>query len=111
MELINWQDFEKVFLAAGTVLKAEVFSEAKRPAYKIEVDFGEFGVKKTSAQITDLYKPEELIGKQIIGVINFPPKQIGPFMSEFLLTGFYREDGKVVMAVPDQKIKNGSKLG
>ena len=111
METINWPDFEKVFLAAGTIVKAEVFPEAKQPAYKIEVDFGEFGLKKTSAQNTDLYTPEELIGKQIVGVINFPKKQIGPFMSEFLLTGFYQEDGKVVIAIPEKPIKNGSKLG
>lgn len=109
METIKWNDFEKVFLAAGTVVAAETFPEARNPAYKVTVDFGEHGVKKTSAQITDLYTPEELVGKQIVGVINFPPKQIGPFVSEFLLTGFHREDG-VVLAVPEQLVENGSKL-
>jgi len=89
----------------------ENFPEARKPAYKVEADFGEHGIKKSSAQITDLYAKEELVGKQIIGVINFPEKQVGPFLSEFLLTGFYCDDGKVVIAVPDKKIKNGSKLG
>jgi tRNA-binding protein len=110
METISWSDFAKVLLAVGTIVQVDDFPEAKKPAYKIEADFGEFGIKKTSAQITDLYSKEELIGKQIIGVINFPAKQIGPFLSEFLLTGFYREDGKVVIAVPEQAVPNGSKL-
>jgi len=110
MNTITWQEFENVFLAVGTILSAEEFPEAKNPAYKITADFGEHGVKKTSAQITVLYTPEELVGKQIVGVINFPPKQIGPYVSEFLLTGFYREDGAVVMAVPEREVPNGSKL-
>jgi len=110
MNTITWQDFENVFLAVGTILTAEVFPEAKKPAYKITADFGEHGVKKTSAQITVLYTPEVLVGKQIIGVLNFPPKQIGTYMSEFLLTGFYREDGAVVMAVPEQPVPNGGRL-
>ncbi|OIO46454.1 MAG: tRNA-binding protein [Parcubacteria group bacterium CG1_02_37_51] len=111
MEEINWNEFEKIFLAVGTIIKVEDFPEAKIPAYKVEVDFGEHGIKKSSARITDLYTKEELLDKQIIGVINFPVKQIGPFQSEFLLTGFYREDGKVVMAIPERQVKNGSKLG
>jgi len=111
MDTINWDDFEKVFLAVGTILTAEDFPEARKPAYKVTVDFGEHGVKKSSAQITDIYIKEELIGKQIIGVINFPTKQIGPFQSEFLLTGFYRDDGNVVIAIPEREVKNGSKLG
>ncbi|HSW71177.1 MAG TPA: tRNA-binding protein [Gammaproteobacteria bacterium] len=111
MQTINWNDFEKVELRVGTILSAKVFKEARTPAYIVEADFGEeIGVKKSSAQVTTLYKPEELIGKQIIGVVNFPPKQIGPMKSEFLLTGFYREDG-VVLAVPDLPVKNGSKIG
>jgi tRNA-binding protein len=110
MKTINWNDFEKVELRVGTIIFAKIFKEARRPAFIVEVDFGkEIGVKKSSAQITSLYKPEELIGKQIIGVVNFPPKQIGPMKSEFLLTGFYREDG-VVLAVPDLPVINGSKL-
>ena len=102
METINWNDFEKV----------EDFPEAQKPAYKITADFGsEIGIKKSSARITDIYKKEDLINKKIIGVVNFLPKQIGPFVSEFLCAGFYREDGSVVLAVPDKDISNGSKLG
>jgi len=108
---IEWQDFEKVELRAGTVVRAEPFPEARHPAYKVWVDFGgELGIRKTSARITDLYQPEELVGRQIIGVVNFPARQIGPMRSEFLLTGFYRDDGSVVMAVPDQPVPDGSKL-
>ncbi len=111
MELIQWEDFEKVELRVGTITRVLDFPEAKKPAYKIEADFGEFGVKKSSARITDLYSKEELIGKRIIGVINFSPKKIGSFISEFLVAGFYRDDGKVVLAVPDQPVPNGSKIG
>jgi len=111
METIEWNDFEKVCVASGTVLEVEDYPEARKPAYKIKADFGTFGVKKTSAQVTDLYTKEELMGKQIVGVLNFPVKQIGSFMSEFLLTGFYREDGAVVLAVPDKEVENGSRLG
>lgn len=108
--MISWEDFEKVELRVGTVLEVTDFPEARKPAYKMVVDFGnEIGVKKTSAQITDLYTKEELVGKQIVGVVNFPVKQIGPFQSEFLCTGFYREDG-VVLAVPDKEVSNGAKL-
>lgn len=111
MQTISWEDFEKVELRIGTIISAEPFKEARTPAYKVQVDFGgELGIKKSSAQITQLYTVEQLIGKQIIGVVNFPAKQIGPMKSEFLLTGFYREDG-VVLAVPDQPVKNGSKIG
>lgn len=109
--LITWNEFESIQLRVGTVVKAEPFPEARKPAYKLTVDFGpEIGIKRTSAQITALYTPEELEGRQVIGVINFPPKQIGPFISEFLITGFYREDGAVVLAVPDQSVSNGLKL-
>ncbi|WP_163835920.1 tRNA-binding protein [Spartinivicinus ruber] len=112
MKTINWDDFTQVELRVGTIIKAEPFPEAKKPAYKIHVDFGEdIGIKKSSAQVTDLYRCEELEGKQIIGVVNFPTKQIGPIQSEFLITGFYREDKAVVLAVPDQTVPNGAKLG
>ena len=112
MQQITWSDFEKVELRVGVILEVEDFPEAKKPAYKITADFGgEIGIKKSSAQITDLYTKEDLVGKQIIGVVNFPPKQIGPFLSEFLCTGFYREDGSVVLAAPDKEAKPGSKLG
>lgn len=111
MNEISWDDFSKVELRIGTIIKAEEFPEARKPAYKLQVDFGkEIGIKKSSAQITDLYTTEQLIGKQVVGVVNFPPRQIGPFMSECLVTGFYRDDNAVVLAVPDQPVANGSKL-
>ena len=110
MKPIPWQDFEKVELRAGTISRVEDFPEAKVAAYKIWVDFGEFGVLKSSAQITRLYSKSDLLGRQIIGVINFPPKQISHFMSQFLVTGFIGEDGDVVLAEPQQKVPNGSRL-
>ena len=111
MKTISWDDFEVVEIRAGTVLKVEEFPEARKPAWIITVDFGsDIGVKKTSAQITDLYGPDDLVGRQIIGVVNFPPRQIGPVKSEFLLTGFYNEDGAVVLAVPERDVTNGAKL-
>lgn len=111
MEHISWNDFEKVELRVGTIISVEDFIEAKKPAYKIVADFGKFGIKKSSAQITQHYSKGGLVGRQIIGVINFPPKQIGPFISEFLVTGFYKEDGSVILAVPEQNIHNGAKMG
>lgn len=109
---ISWDDFDKVELRIGTITQVHDFPEAHKPAYKLTVDFGDdIGLKKSSAQITDLYTKDELLGKQVVGVVNFPPKQIGPFISECLITGFYREDGSVVLAVPDQQVPNGAKLG
>ena len=108
-ERIAWADFEKVLLVAGTVLRVEPFPEARKPAYKVWVDFGPYGEKKTSAQIAALYTPEELVGRQIVGVINFPEKQIGPFRSEFLLTGFPTENGVVVTAI-ERPVPNGTRL-
>jgi len=110
METITWHDFEKVELRAGTILEVADFPQARKPAYKVKVDFGEFGIKQTSAQITRHYTKEELIGKQITGVINFPAKQIANFMSEFLLTGFADENGDIVLANIDKPVPNGSKL-
>ena len=111
METIAWDDFERVELRVGTVLRVEAFPEARKPAYKVWADFGpEVGEKKTSVQITALYSPEELIGRQIIGVVNFPAKQVGPFRSEFLLTGFADVNGDVVIAVPERAVPNGAKL-
>lgn len=107
---IEWNDFERVDLRAGTVVRVEPFPEARKPAYKVWIDFGPLGVKKSSAQITALYTMEELVGTQVIAVTNFPPRQVGPFMSEVLITGFIREDGSVVLARPDKSIPNGSKL-
>ena len=112
MEIISCADFEKVELRTGTILEVKDFPEARKPAYKLKIDFGEeLGIKKSSAQITDLYNKEELIGKQVVCVVNFQKKQIGPFMSECLVTGFYNKDGNVVLAVPDKKVDNGLKLG
>jgi len=110
MEQITWNDFEKVALRVGTILEVYDFPEARKPAYKVKVDFGEFGVKMSSAQITHHYKKEELIGRQIVGVINFPKKQIGKFMSEFLVTGFADENGEIVLTTIDKRVPNGSKL-
>jgi tRNA-binding protein len=110
MKIITWHDFEKVELRAGTVLQVLDFQEARKPAYKLQVDFGELGVKWSSAQITRYYTKDELIGRQIIGVVNFPKKQIGPFMSEFLVTGFADENGDIVLAKIDKPVPNGHKL-
>ena len=107
---ITWSDFEQVEIRVGTILRAEPFPEARKPAYKLWVDFGEFGVKKSSAQITALYTPEQLVGSQVLAVTNFPPRQVGPFMSEVLVTGFVQDDGSVVLARPDKPTRNGSKL-
>lgn len=110
MEQISWNDFEKVELRAGTITEAFEYPEARKPAYKIKVDFGELGIKMSSAQITKHYTLENLIGRQIIGVVNFPKKQIGKFMSEFLVTGFADENGDIVLSSIERKVPNGSKL-
>ena len=111
MKTITWDEFTQVEIRIGTVLRVEPFPEARKPAYKLWVDFGEeLGEKKTSAQITHLYTPEELIGRQVLGVVNFAPKQVGPFMSEFLLTGFYDAEGAIVVAQPERPVPNGAKL-
>jgi tRNA-binding protein len=112
MSEISWQQFEAVEMRAGTIVAVEDFPEARKPAYKITVDFGDpIGLRKTSAQVKMLYTRDELLGRQVMGVVNFPPKQIGPVRSEFLLTGFYREDGAVVLAVPERPVQNGARLG
>lgn len=110
MQEINWDDFAKVELRAGTILEALEFSEARKPAYKIKVDFGIYGTRWSSAQITNNYKLGELPGKQIIGVLNFPPKQIANFISEFLITGFTDEAGNIVLASVERKVPNGALL-
>ncbi len=109
--MISWEDFERVEIRVGTVTRVEDFPEARRPAYKVWADFGDdVGEKKSSAQVTDLYTKEQLLGRQIVAVVNFPPKQIGPFMSEFLLTGFHGSDGAVVLAVPERPVPDGARL-
>ena len=111
MKSIQWSDFEQVELRIGSIIDVQEFPQARKPAYKVTADFGEqIGILKASAQITDLYTPEGLLGKQIVGVVNFPAKQIGPFMSQFLLTGFVQKDGSVVIAQPERPVENGLKL-
>jgi len=111
METIDWNDFEKVELRVGTIVEVEDFPEARKPAYKLKIDFGdEIGLRKSSAQITDIYAKEDLLGRQIVGVVNFPAKQIGPIRSECLVTGFHRQDGAVVLAKPDSEVHNGARL-
>lgn len=111
MQTIAWDDFTRVELRVGRVVRAEAFPEARKPAYVLHVDFGaELGTRKSSAQITDLYRPEDLVGKLVVAVVNFPKKQIGPLMSECLVTGFHNEQGEVVLCVPDQAVPPGTKL-
>lgn len=108
---IEWSDFTKVEMRVGTILTAEVFKEVRNPAYKMTIDFGEFGTRKTSAQITKKYQPEELIGKQIVAVVNFPPKQIATMMSECLVMGAVGNEGEVTIISPDLKVENGMRIG
>ena len=109
--MATFDDFMKLDIRVGTILSAKNFEKARKPAYQLEVDFGvELGVKRSSAQITDHYKPEDLIGKQVLAVVNFPPRQIANFMSEILVLGTYSKDG-VVLITPDKPVENGDKLG
>jgi len=110
METITWADFERVELRAGTIVRVEDFPKAKKPAYRLWVDLGELGIKKSSAQITHLYDKSGLIGRQVICVVNFPPRQVADFMSEILVTGFVQADDGVVLAVPDKPVPNGLRL-
>ena len=110
-EFISWEDFQKVDIRIGTIVDAQDFPKARKPAYKLWVDLGEdLGTKKSSAQITNLYEKEDLIGKQVICICNFPPKQIADHMSEILVTGFYNKDGHVVLAGAQGQLENGAKL-
>ncbi|MCH8302802.1 MAG: tRNA-binding protein [Proteobacteria bacterium] len=111
MSEISWDDFASVELRIGTIIEVAEFPEARKPAWKLTVDYGdEVGVRRASAQITDLYNRQDLVGKQIVGVVNLPAKQIGPFMSECLVSGFVQADGSVVLAVPDKPVANGLRL-
>ena len=109
--MISWEDFTKVDIRLGTILSAQSFDKAKKPAYLLEIDFGPLGIKKSSAQITHHYKTEDLIGKQIIAVVNFPPKQIANFFSECLVLGVYDNKQQVVLLHPSLSVENGSKIG
>ncbi len=109
--MITWSDFEKIDIRVGTILEVNDFPNARKSSYQLTVDFGEFGIKKSSAQITKLYKREELVGRQVIAVVNFPPKQIANFFSECLVLGVYNEDNDVVLLQPSLKVQNGGKIG
>ena len=111
MTEIRWEDFEKVDLRIGTVIRAEPFPEARKPAYRLWIDLGPLGQRRSSARITDHYRPEDLIGRQVACVVNFPPKQIGPFVSEVLVLGAYDDSGAVVLLHPDHPVTPGSKIG
>ena len=109
--MISWNDFEKIEIRVGTILEVNDFPKAKKPAYQLKIDFGEYGIKRSSAQITSLYQKEGLIGKQVIAVINFPPKQIADFFSECLVLGVYNEQEQVVLLHPSMPVQNGGKIG
>lgn len=110
MEQIAFTDFLKVELRIGTIISAESFPEAKKPAIKMTIDFGPLGIKRSSAQVTDRYTPEKLVGRQVLAVVNFPPKQIANFISECLVTGVHDAEDRVVLLAPDAKVPNGTKL-
>jgi tRNA-binding protein len=110
-ENLTWDEFMRVEMRVGTVISAEIFEEVRNPAYKITIDFGEFGMRKTSAQVTALYRAEELVGKQVVAVINFPPKQIATMMSECLVLGGIGENKEVTLLQPERKVKNGTRIG
>ena len=111
MATIGWDDFERVELRVGRVLSARAFPEARKPAYVLEIDFGaDIGLRRSSAQVTDLYTPEALVGRLVVAVVNFPPKQIGPLMSQCLVTGFHDAQGRVALCVPDADVPLGTRL-
>lgn len=109
--MISWDDFEKIDIRTGTILEVNDFPGARKPAYRLQIDFGTMGIKRSSAQITALYTKEELVGKQVAAVVNFPVKQIAGFFSECLVLGVYDENNEVVLLMPTMPVKNGSKIG
>jgi tRNA-binding protein len=111
MSEITWSDFERVDMRVGTVVRAEPFPEARKPAYKLWIDLGSLGERRSSAQITDRYRPEDLVGRQVVCVVNFPPKRIGPFVSEVLVLGAYADEHTVILLHPDQAVERGSRIG
>lgn len=111
MEIISWNDFEKIDIRVGTIIEAKEFPKAKKAAYKLSIDFGELGIKQSSAQITKFYAPDNLIGQQVIAVVNFPPKKIADFLSECLVLGIYDENNDVVLIQPNHSVSTGSKIG
>ena len=110
MTEIKYEDFQKIDLRVGTIVEVEEFPEAKKPAFKVFVDFGLLGVKKSSAQITQLYSPESLVGRQVIAVVNFPPRQVGPFISEVLILGAVADSRGTILLAPERKVENGDKI-
>jgi tRNA-binding protein len=111
MSEISWSDFERVDMRVGTVVRAEPFPEARKPAYKLWINLGPLGERQSSARITDHYRPEDLVGRQVVCVVNFPPKRIGPFVSEVLVLGAYVDGEEVVLLRPDRDVRQGSRIG
>ena len=111
MSVIQWEDFEKIDLRVGTVIEVHAFPKARKPSYQLTIDFGELGLKRSSAQVTDLYDPQQLTGRQVIAVVNFPPKQIANFFSECLVLGVYTDKKEVVLLQPERQVANGWKIG
>jgi tRNA-binding protein len=110
-KVISWSDFERVDMRVGTIVRAEAFPEARKPAYRLWIDFGPLGQKQSSAQITDHYRPEDLVGRQVVCVVNFPPKRVGPFVSEVLVLGAYVNGQEVVLLRPDRTVDLGARIG
>lgn len=111
MDTIQWSDFEKIDIRVGTIIDVQEFPKARRPAYQLTIDFGALGIKRSSAQVTDLYDPQQLTGRQVVAVVNFPPKQIANFFSECLVLGVYTDKKEVVLLGPERKVENGWKIG
>ena len=109
--MISWEDFEKINIRTGTIVEINDFPKAKNPSYQLKIDFGTLGIKQSAAQITKHYRKEQLLGKQVVAVVNFPPKQIANFFSECLVLGVYDENNEVILLQPDKKLANGSKIG